>query len=361
MATYKTVEARNIADLVAGVETALAGANAAKILAFQFQVSDQVVRTGVEFKVAFTYDLTGATLTDAFRVQAFVGATWAAAVSSLESWIAANPTYWVSTPYFGSLPAQTRALPAVVLVAYNTDSTAAQNWTPGQTSGGDVVVNVLEVETQIVLDNGGATAPVLSPAVDDSRPLLVRGNSDYLAIFHETVSEDVSRFVLEIGDNGPPSVNLRDTFVFRWWELGTETTTDWLTITYDISTTYAAFGAVVSAEDYRSPSGSTPHAIATTTGTVTLLRSNGATQTITPTGAITLSGPADMRDGEGLVIVITQGATPQTVDIDATWKVAGGSALSFTNSANAVDVLQLLKVGSTIYASLAVADAAVVP
>jgi hypothetical protein len=91
------------------------------------------------------------------------------------------------------------------------------------------------------------------------------------------------------------------------------------------------------------------------TSTLTPNAANGSVQTITATGAFTLSSFTSPVSGQTITFIITQDATGSRV-MSSTFKFAGGSK-TLSTAANSIDILTVSYIGTTYYASLAKAFA----
>lgn len=92
-----------------------------------------------------------------------------------------------------------------------------------------------------------------------------------------------------------------------------------------------------------------PFPIATTTGAVSLNRSNGNHQYVTMTGNITLTVTAGVQIGDELTLSFTQDATGgRTITWPSNVKLAGGT-LALTTAANATDVITLVWSPGTVW------------
>ena len=91
-------------------------------------------------------------------------------------------------------------------------------------------------------------------------------------------------------------------------------------------------------------------AIGSTSGTITPNINNGAIQTMTLTGSITLNSITNIATGQGVTFVITQGGTG-SYTLTSGWLFAGGSK-TLSTAVGAVDIISVFYSGTVYYASL---------
>ena len=85
-------------------------------------------------------------------------------------------------------------------------------------------------------------------------------------------------------------------------------------------------------------------------GTVTPDFANGSIQSLTLTGNITLNSLSNAVNGRSMTLILTQDATGNRT-LSSTWKYAGGYK-TLSTAPGAQDIISLVYVGSTTYASL---------
>ena len=88
-----------------------------------------------------------------------------------------------------------------------------------------------------------------------------------------------------------------------------------------------------------------------TTGTITPDCANGAVQTITLTGSITLNAFANPVTGQTMTLIITQPASGGPYTLTSSMKFANGLK-TLSTAASAIDMLTISYIGTTYYASL---------
>ena len=90
--------------------------------------------------------------------------------------------------------------------------------------------------------------------------------------------------------------------------------------------------------------------IGSVSGTVTPNINNGAIQTMTLTGSITLNAITNIATGQGATFILTQGGTG-SYTLTSGWLFAGGSK-TLSTTVGAVDIISVFYSGTVYYASL---------
>ena len=94
--TDQVVGSTTFPGLITQVNTALAALVNPTIRAFNFQVSDPVKRLGTPFYVSISYDTGGAALATPFTLSVFQNQNWTDLQTAIQTYIAANPTFFYS-------------------------------------------------------------------------------------------------------------------------------------------------------------------------------------------------------------------------------------------------------------------------
>jgi hypothetical protein len=105
-------------------------------------------------------------------------------------------------------------------------------------------------------------------------------------------------------------------------------------------------GTRVSAANYAE----SVYTIGSTSGTITPNINNGAIQSMTLTGSITLNAITNIATGQGATFIITQGGTG-SYTLTSGWLFAGGSK-TLSTTVGAVDIISVFYSGTVYYASL---------